>query len=99
MNEGRVCLGACSHACVLLCVQAVIDTGKLAPYDILMPDEELAPEEVRQVRTPESVVSACRQACWFCHTVVYACTPVCKAAGSHACVVCSTLQQYIDLEL
>jgi hypothetical protein len=27
----------------------VIDTGKLAPYDILMPDEELAPEEVKQV--------------------------------------------------
>lgn len=29
--------------------QAVIDTGKLSPFDILMPDEELAPEEVKQV--------------------------------------------------
>lgn len=33
--------------------QAVIDTGKLAPYDVLMPDEELAPEEVKQVREKE----------------------------------------------
>lgn len=30
-------------------LQLVIDTGKLAPYDILLPDEELAPEEVKQV--------------------------------------------------
>lgn len=41
-----------SATCPLLFVmvlQAVIDTGKLAPFDILMPDEELAPEEVKQV--------------------------------------------------
>jgi hypothetical protein len=34
----------------------VIDTGKLAPYDILMPDEELAAEEVKQVGLLDSRV-------------------------------------------
>jgi hypothetical protein len=29
--------------------RVVIDTGKLAPYDILIPDAELAPEEAEQV--------------------------------------------------
>jgi hypothetical protein len=40
---------AAAVAAVTTHQQAVIDTGKLAPFDILMPDEELAPEEVTQV--------------------------------------------------
>jgi hypothetical protein len=38
--------------------QAVIDTGKLAPYDVLMPDEELAPEEVKQIQLASSMWTA-----------------------------------------
>lgn len=29
--------------------QVVVDTSKLTPFDILIPDEELAPEEAQQV--------------------------------------------------
>lgn len=29
--------------------RVVVDTGKLAPFDILIPDAELAPEEAEQV--------------------------------------------------
>jgi isoamylase len=36
----------------------VIDTGKLAPYDVLMPDEELAPEEVKQIQLASSMWTA-----------------------------------------
>lgn len=36
----------------------VIDTGKLAPYDILLPDEELAPEEVKQAQLAASMWTA-----------------------------------------
>jgi hypothetical protein len=39
--------------------KVVIDTGKLAPYDILIPDAELAPEEAEQVRTAALEFDCC----------------------------------------
>lgn len=51
-----VCLSPCHR--VYCAEQAVIDTGKLAPYDVLMPDEELAPEEVKQIQLAASMWTA-----------------------------------------
>lgn len=39
-------------------LQTMIDTGKLAPYDVLIPDEELAPEEVKQTQLAASMWTA-----------------------------------------
>jgi hypothetical protein len=39
--------------------KVVIDTGKLAPYDILIPDAELAPEEADQVRQLHLMFECC----------------------------------------
>lgn len=33
--------------------QLVADTGKLTPFDILIPDADLAPEEAKQVSTTQ----------------------------------------------
>lgn len=47
-----------THATLRCCFhppQLVIDTGKLAPFDILMPDEELSPEEVKQAQLAASM--------------------------------------------
>ncbi|KAF8057146.1 ISA1 [Scenedesmus sp. PABB004] len=38
--------------------QVAIDTGKLTPFDILVPDEELAPEEARQAQLAASMWTA-----------------------------------------
>jgi hypothetical protein len=43
--------------------KVVVDTGKLAPYDILIPDAELAPEEAEQVRTAAGRSNACYVTC------------------------------------
>jgi len=56
----------------------VVDTSKLTPFDILVPDEELAPEEAQQVRLPKQLTeyppSAGHALRWCvpdrCHVVV-----------------------------
>lgn len=54
-DQGLLCSStqwSCDPACCscMMLLQVVVDTSKLTPFDILIPDEELAPEEAQQVR-------------------------------------------------